>query len=348
MSRQDLFFANRKIIEDTMNNEELLAHISTLTENQRALMEEIATLRARPVVDPFSYYKTPDPIKNLPTFSGDKRETLAFIQEVEETLELFESSKGEPIYAHIIRAVKGKINGEAKAIVIAAGNPTNWDDIKEVLLNSYGDKRDLTSHIQSLFYTTIGKNSLTEYYNKIKRIDTAVKSTANSTQEFLGATRQINAFVELISTTRFIDGLDEKLSMIIRSHKPKSLEEAFSYATQYSNASHRQKIYQKPNDFRKYPLPDKNSQPQPSTSKNFNSSSGKFRQKPASGNFKSARTNDGDVSMRTQRSNTNFQIPEEAEKTNENQQTLMDSDDDGYFVSDELNFHMAAGNASKT
>lgn len=340
--RHEIFNINRKIFENIMNNEELLSHINTLTENQRALMEEIASLRARPVVDPFSYYKTPDPIKNLPTFSGDKRETLAFIQEVEETLELFQESKGEPIYSHIIRAVKGKITGQAKAIVIAAGNPTNWEEVKEVLLNSYGDKRDLTSHIQSLFYTTIGKNSLTDYYNKIKRIDTAIKSTANSTQEFAGATRQINAFVELLSTTRYIDGLDEKLSMIVRSHKPKSLEEAFSCATQYSNASQRQRLEKnnfKPNDYTKpyvhKPYQQEKTNPQPSTSKNF---SGKFKQTPPSGKFKT-QNNDGDVSMRTHRTTVN--------NNESHENSRLDSEDDELFASDEINFQITHGHKPK-
>lgn len=339
--RHEIFFINRKISETKMNNEELLSHINTLTENQRALMEEIASLRARPVVDPFSYYKTPDPIKNLPTFSGDKRETLAFIQEVEETLELFESSKGEPIYPHIIRAVKGKITGQAKAIVIAAGNPTDWEDVKDVLLNSYGDKRDLTSHIQSLFYTTIGKHSLTEYYNRIKRIDTAIKSTANSTQEFAGATRQINAFVELLSTTRYIDGLDERLSMIVRSHRPKSLEEAFSFATQYSNASQRQRLERsnfKPNDYKKPFVSEKTNQnhnPQPSTSKTF---SGKFKQTPQSGRFRT-QNNDGDVSMRTHRTTVN--------NNESHENARLDSEDDEIFASDEINFQVTRGHKPK-
>ena len=170
MKRQDLFFANRNIKTDVkMNSEEMAAHINQLTENQNALMAELRALRERPVNNLFTYYATPDPIKNISSFSGNKRETLAWIQEVEETLELFEECRNDPIYPQIIRAIKSKITGDAKEIIIAAGNPSNWPDIKEALLNSYGDKRDLTSHIQSLFYVSQGKNTLNEYYNRIKK-----------------------------------------------------------------------------------------------------------------------------------------------------------------------------------
>lgn len=225
-----------------MANEELVAHIAQLTQNQNALQEEIARLKARPTLDPFTYYKTPDPIKNLSNFNGNKRETLAWIQEAEDSLKLFDGFEHEPIYPQLIRAIKGKIIGEAREILIAAGNPSEWADIKDVLLHSYGDKRDLASHIQSLFYITLGKRTISEYYNKIKEIDTAIKSTANATEELKGATKQINALIGLISTTRYVDGLGDNLSMIVRSHRPESLEEAYTYAMQYSNAAYRQKL----------------------------------------------------------------------------------------------------------
>lgn len=62
------------------------------------------------------------------------------------------------MYPPLIRTIKGQIIGEAREILIASANPNNWIEIKDVLLHSYGDKRDLASHIQSLFYITLEKN----------------------------------------------------------------------------------------------------------------------------------------------------------------------------------------------
>lgn len=81
-------------------------------------------------------------------------------------LSLFQYYKNEPIYTQYVRAVKNKIVGEAKEILIAVGNPNDWDEIRNVIFNSYGNRRDLTSHTQSLFY--VSQRTLTEYYNQMK------------------------------------------------------------------------------------------------------------------------------------------------------------------------------------
>ena len=60
-------------------------------------------------------------------------------------------------------------------MLIAAGNPNEWNEIREILENSYGDGRDLTSHIQSLFYVRQGNKSIVEYYNKIKKLTPLLK-----------------------------------------------------------------------------------------------------------------------------------------------------------------------------
>lgn len=323
-------------------NEELLAHIAQLNSNQQSLMEELNNLKAAAVPDPLSYYKTPDPIKNLPIFSGNKRETLAWVEEVEDTLELFKTWANKPIYPQLIRAVKGKITGDAREILIAAGNPSNWAEIKEVLLHSYGDKRDLASHIQSLFYVTLGKKTITEYYNKIKQIETSIRSTANSVDEFKGANKQLGAFVGLLSTTRYVDGLGENLSMIVRSHKPTSLEEAYNYALQYSNAAYRQKLEKKNRDPQPFNL-QKPIQPPPAKhytppTKQFGNKSERFK---TTDNVKAQIAND-DVSMRTYRSKGQINNHEDGgnEEHKDESYAELDSDDNDYFVSGELNFQM--------
>lgn len=102
--------------------------------------------------DPFFFaFRTPDPIKNLTDFSGNKKETSASLEDAENTVGLFSQYREQAVYSQLVRAVKNKITGEAKEILISAGNPNRWEEIKEVVMNSYGDRRDLTSHIQFSF-----------------------------------------------------------------------------------------------------------------------------------------------------------------------------------------------------
>ena len=232
--------------QQPQDTEILLNHIKTLTMNQNLLIEQLNALQKK-ADDPFLSFRTPDPIKNLPTFDGNKRETQAWIQDTEKTLNLFKPYEDEPLYAQILRAVKNKIIGNAREVLIAAGNPNEWSEIKEILENSYGDRRDLTSHIQSLFYVRQGNKSIVEYYNKIKTIDTAIKATALTLDEYKGASKAINKLISVMTLTRYVDGLDEQLSMHVRSYRPETLEAAYSITQEYSNAVYRQKLDKKPN-----------------------------------------------------------------------------------------------------
>lgn len=60
-------------------------------------------------------------MKNLPTFSGrPKKEASAFIDDVDKVLELFARYAGTATYTQIVWA----IIGEAREVLIAAGNPS--------------------------------------------------------------------------------------------------------------------------------------------------------------------------------------------------------------------------------
>ncbi|XP_053686416.1 uncharacterized protein LOC128735958 [Sabethes cyaneus] len=351
--------------------ESLLQHIKSLTNNQNELIGQIRHLKAK-AEDPFLQFRTPDPIKNLATFAGNKKETHAWLEDAENTLDLFKSYQDEPVYSQLVRAVKNKITGEAKETLIAAGNPNGWAEIKEVILNSYGDRRDLTSHIQSLFYITQGKKTLTEYYNKIKTIDTAIKSTAAMMEDYVNSTKAINSLVSLITLTRFIDGLTDDLPMHVRSYRPKSLEEAYTITTQYANAAYRQKFNKRPpsdhinknvrqtnSNFNNPNVPLVNISKPPT---NFNNNSNQFIAKPSTSNFNNPHTKsygsgkfktratppDDDVSMRTARSHTEVNNHETERKNCEDEfdtsqqqdENVLNSDDDDYFVDEELNFHV--------
>lgn len=349
--------------------EQLREQIHQLTSNQNELINTIRQMKEK-ADDPFLAFRTPDPIKNLPNFSGNRKETLAWLEDTENTLKLFEMYHGTPMFQQILRAAKNKITGEAKEILIAAGNPNDWPSIKEILLNSYGDRRDLTSHIQSLFYIRQGKKNLTEYYNKVKAIDTAIKSTAAAMDDYKHSTRAINSLIGLMSLTRFIDGLDDQISMHVRSYRPQSLEEAYTITMQYSNAAYRQK-FDRPTTSGTYPqpenkfktqkfnqngtrqntanqLPTNSNKPFPPTqvAPNNRSYSDKFRSQNNSGKFKQNQKGlDEDASMRSHVSKMQINAHEEniepePDTSSQLDDSTLESDDDDYFVDDEINFHV--------
>lgn len=337
-----------------VTKDQLIAQVKKLTENQNSLIDTINALHRR-AKDPVLNFATPDPIKNIPNFSGNRKETLAWIEDTEQTLELFEDYEDDlPTYRQIIRVIKSKIVGEAREVLIASGNPKEWDEIKEVLLNSFGDKRDITSHIQSLFYIRQGKHSLNEYYHKMKSIDTAIKTTAAQMKDYKSSTEAVNKLISLMTLTRYIDGLNgEQLSMYVRSYRPKSLEEAHDISMQHSNASFRQRLEKGPAITKNFE--NKNINTPEKTKFNYSHTA---QSKPSgSGKFKNQKNNlDDDVSMRTAKSRMEVNNHDDSweadckcsnlrereyETAQQPDDSVLEPDDDEYFCEDELNFQVA-------
>lgn len=343
-----------------ISQEQLIRQVAILTDTQKNLIANISELK-RKAINPFSNFQIPDQIKIIPEFNGNRKETLAWIEDTQEALELFEDFELEPCYKQIMRVVKSRLVGEAREVIIAAGNPSEWSEIKTALLNAFGDKRDITSHIQSLFYIRQGKKSLSEYFHKLKSIDTAIKTSAAQMDEYKGSTEAVNALISLMTLTRYIDGLNgENVAMYVRSYRPKSLEEAHDITVQHSNAAFRQKMENRhtpsssgpSNTNQKYQNKMETARPQNNNNNNNNHHAG--HQKPNSGKFKQRSQLDEDVSMRThlskmQINNHTQKKTEVAEESEEERETPrekednagLDSEDDDYFNEEEINFHLS-------
>lgn len=359
--RQEAYEQRRNMTQQ-ISVDSVMCQLQALTENQTALFQAIQNLseRSQPTSDPFLTFKTPDSVKNLPTFSGKRREAMAFIAEVDRVLSLFTGYIGTPTYTQIVWAVKSKIILDAKEVLIASGNPSEWEDIKQVLQNTYGDKRDLTSHLQSLFYVKQGNKSLQEYFNKVRSIDTAIKSFAASSPDYSDSTRAINKLISLITLTRYVDGLDENLSMYVRSHEPESLEHAYNITMQYNNFMFRKRLEHN-SDFDKKNIAHNNGHKPQRNIYKTNTPQGHSKpnnviyqqhnkvqhdtpmQPSTSGKFRTNKQPDGDASMRTARSRNQVNSHEVVrQEFAERDDTALNSEDDDLFG--EINFQTAAAN----
>lgn len=155
------------------------------------------------------------------------------------------------------------------------------------------------------------------------------------------STVAINKFISQMTLTRFIDGLNDDLSMHIRSHRPNSLEDAYSITMQYTNAAYRQKLNKKQPvitmDKRKQHT---QMQQQPH---NNNPTSNPNSNKPGySGKFRNYKTpNNEDASMRSHISRMQTNNHETSYGSRKPDDTKLDSDDDELCVDDEINFHIA-------
>lgn len=194
-------------------------------------------------------YHIPDPIKQLPEYSGNKKELNAWLQEVDELYEEFkvkgENGAPDTFNTHYFRAIKNKLKGDARTIVCANGNPNTILSLKRVLQEHFGDERDFVTNLNFLFHLRKGDKTNTKFYNDIKELNTKLKSNLQLHP------MPSSDLLDILTVTKFLDGVSEPLASIIRNSKPKNLEDAYQSVVINQNAEVRKPQYKPKSQFRK-------------------------------------------------------------------------------------------------
>lgn len=286
------------------------------------LRQEIAELQSL-LMDRGDVFRIPDPIKQLSEFSGNKKELNAWLAEVSELYDEFKvkGERGQPdtFSAHYFRAIKNKLKGEARAVVCAHGNPSTITQLQNILRENFGDKRDLATNLHSLFHIRKGDRSSQKFYTDIKELNTRLRSNL---QLHPVSTTQL---LEIITITKFLDGVGEPLASIIRNSKPKTLEDAFQGVVINQNAEARRPAF-KP-------------KPHITPPANTASSANKFVTKPSATVYRRP------FKPRAEANNTEETEPaeEDVEEEEEEEEEIEVGSD-----CDELNFHQVPVKNKKT
>ncbi|XP_029719893.2 uncharacterized protein LOC115262080 [Aedes albopictus] len=211
----------------------------TRMSEMEALKAEMQELKAMLTIGNSSKFCIPDPIKYLSEFSGNKKELSSWLREVDQVYDMFKvkGANGDPdsISSMYLRAIKNKVKGDARAILCANGDPDTISEIKQILLEQYGDHRDFATNVSALFNIRRGDKSHLKFYDECKDINTRLKANLSSNPI---TERQI---IEILSVTRYLDNIGEPLASIIRQSKPQSLEEAYEAVCTNQNAETRTK-----------------------------------------------------------------------------------------------------------
>lgn len=335
---------------------ELKEELSNRNENGHAnhveeLRAELAELRTQMMARPpqgGDAFRLPDPFKYLSEFSGNKKELSAWIEEVSELYDDFKvrnANGGYSLDSLYVRAIKNKVKGEARTILCANGNPNTIDGIKKILVEHYGDEKDFTTNLSTLFRTRKGDKGHLRFYNEIKETNTRLKANLQSNP------LTAHEIIEIITVAKYLDNIQEPLGSIIRNSKPKNLEEAHQAVLLNINAESRtaNSKTQGPSiqkQSSKYPNKYNNNNNNNSYDHDRSSSDGNYKSRPGTQpntSHKNAPT--GNPSRKQQyqqrtRAEAHNNETEEVDKEPE-AEDLDDNDDLTYSDSEELNFQQA-------
>jgi hypothetical protein len=217
--------------------------------------------------------RIPDPIKMLPNYEGDPKTLNHWIHSTSTVLAAYEPVRlQDPIIYNIwVMAIRQKIIGKANEALVSRNIATDWGRIREVLIEYFGDRRDLSTLSAQIPYLRQGNKNLDEFYKETSELTANINTKVSLDPRFPDA-NQVNAvmtFVRDLTKSSFIDGLNEPLNLTVRSFRPTTLEEAKSAAEEQLQSIQRNRIFNSNTDG-KFSVFSQNSQRQQVQKKNPN------------------------------------------------------------------------------
>lgn len=220
----------RQIEQLAAQIEEQRLQIATMTQDRLDEREAgpsgTATPSIRGRVSSFDASRIPDAIKLIVPYKGDKKSLAAWLSSVEEKLEhaksLFPSTADiksvMPLWLSVIR---DKIVDEASDALVARHTDCEWSEMKRVLIEYFGDKRDLCGLVTQICYLKQNTRNITDFYNECRELLSNIVAKLSLDSEMKKCIKTLSNSYEDMILNSFIDGLDEPYSTLTRVSRPK-------------------------------------------------------------------------------------------------------------------------------
>lgn len=166
------------------------------------------------------------PMDQIPYFTGEN--LSRFIKHCEHIISLYYDKRNQNINQNkaILNSIMTKISDECFSRI--SMYPCNtWDDLKQLLIRHFGDKRDAETLLYNLINLKQNRRRCVEYYSEFSEIlDSLITKVDKSDQHF---------YMKL-SVKHFIRNLDPLIGISVQNSSPKTLPEAYEIAQQIEDA----------------------------------------------------------------------------------------------------------------
>lgn len=185
-------------------------------------------------IDPLKY------LEKLPEFSGDYRDLENFtnlITKIYPTLSRYDALS-QSIFSDVI---KSKLRGRAREVIEINNHITTWVEIKNILINNFGDRSSVEELFDQLRGATF-KTNCADFYSDIKIVlrRLNVKSKLASGDDVALATQTITNN-KTSALTIFKNKIPEPMRSVLYCRNPTTLENAMDILHEsgyaYSNVS---------------------------------------------------------------------------------------------------------------
>lgn len=157
-------------------------------------------------------------------FDGDRSKLYDFLQDCGQAWSLCVGSQKTLLISYIESKLKGSARAQTRFKRFY-----DFDDIKECLIELFGDRRDLSQILEELNTLRQGKmESVQSYFSRIELLQTLALNTTSLQDEDESMGRI--AMIKEIALQRFILHSNEDISSCLRRSKPKNINAALSEA----------------------------------------------------------------------------------------------------------------------
>ena len=172
-------------------------------------------------------------LQEIHDFNGSPSKLLSWIHFVDCLMKMWSKFKDTPENQIILRAIRGKIVGEANVYLILKGTSLSWKCIKEDLKEHFMERFDLMTFTYKLLRLQRRKDSIEKFHSKIIHLRAMIVTCVQIDPEYKGHEDVIIKLNEEFALEVFIREVGSPMCYFLRAHKPKDLLDAYWFVVNF-------------------------------------------------------------------------------------------------------------------
>lgn len=155
----------------------------------------------------------------------------------------------------LLNGILNKITGPAARLINSNGIPSDWNGIRNSLINNFADQRDETALYNDLALLTQGQSSPQEFYERCQNLFSTIITYVTLHDNLVTTIEAKRQLYKKLTLQAYVRGLRDPLGARVRCMRPQSIEQALEFVQEEINTLYLQQRNER--------IPDRKSQLQP-------------------------------------------------------------------------------------
>lgn len=171
-------------------------------------------------------------LRNVPEFDGNPNVLIRFLKLCDQLVETYVNSTPghELTNLSLINGILNKITGPAGRTLATNGTPSNWQGIRNTLVNNFSDHRDESALYTDLSMLVQGSDTPQVFYERVQNLLSTIMTYVELHDSVETTVEAKRSLYKKLALQAYLRGLNDPLGSRIRCMRPHSLEDALQFA----------------------------------------------------------------------------------------------------------------------